>query len=438
MLNDSKLPATTLIIFGITGDLAQRKLLPALAALERENHLPANFKLVGLSRRQVGAADVLTTQTSGLEKYLEMMRLDMANPDDYAQLAQQLPPDAQSIFYLSIPPVAVLPIIKHLSAAGLNGPASKLLLEKPFGFDQASAKELVEQTAQCFAEDQIYRIDHYMAKEMAQNIAVFLGSNALFRNIWNNNFIEAIDVIAAEQIGIEGRADFYEPTGALRDIVQSHLMNLAALTMMTPCESLFEFSDMPARRLEVLQQLKPASPSEVIRAQYEGYRGEVSNPGSTTETFVSVTVHSADSRWQGVPIRLITGKNLDAKLTEIRVHFTKTDAAEANTLTLRIQPEEGVEIDLWAKKPGYSQDLRNLPLTFNYAAGAEHLPSAYERVLVDAMRSRLNLFATSAEVLETWRVLQPVIDHWNMSASDLRLYQPGSNLDQVLHPNDVV
>lgn len=432
METKAKLPATTLIIFGISGDLAQRKLLPALAALDQENHLPVNFKLVGLSRRQVGASDILTAQTSGLEKYLEMMRLDMANPDDYAQLARQLPQGAQSIFYLSIPPAAVMPILKHLSAAGLNGPNSKLLLEKPFGFDQASAQELVEQTAQCFAEDQIYRIDHYMAKEMAQNIAVFLGSNALFRNIWNNNFIEAIDIIAAEQIGIEGRADFYEPTGALRDVVQSHLMNLAALTMMSPCESLFEFSDMPARRLEVLQQLKPVNPTEVIRAQYAGYREEVGNPGSTTETFVAVTLHSADPRWEGVPIRLITGKNLNTKLTEIRVHFNKSDAAEANTLTLRIQPEEGVEIDLWAKKPGYSQDLRNLPLTFNYAAGAEHLPSAYERVLVDAMRSQLNLFATSAEVLQTWRVLQPVIDHWNMSSADLRIYEKGSTEGEVL------
>ena len=438
MQNKEKLSPTTLVIFGISGDLAQRFILPALASLDARGNLPANFKLIGLSRRHLGSDDVLRKKTAGLGKYLQMAQMNMSDLADYKKLGTRLTADSQTIFYLSIPPVAVMKILKHLSAAGLNHGNTKLLLEKPFGFDLASAQELVEQTAQCFPEGQIYRIDHYMAKEMAQNIAVFLGSNALFRNIWNNNFIAAIDVIAAEQIGIEGRADFYEPIGALRDVVQSHLMNLAALTMMTPCESLYEFSDMPERRLEVLRQLKPIDPREIVRAQYQGYRAEVANPGSTTETFAAVTMHSTDPRWAGVPIRLITGKSLDAKLTEVRVHFKKTDSVEANTLTLCIQPEEGVEIDLWAKQPGYGQDLRHLPLTFNYAAGVKHLPSAYERVLIDAMRSRASLFATSDEVLETWRVLQPVIDHWNMNDKDLRLYKPGSTIEQVLNQDSIV
>ena len=432
MANNTDLPPTTLVVFGVTGDLSHRYILPALAVLDKASRLPANFKLIGLSRRQINTKDVLQEKTKNLSKYLEIIHMDVASDADYQNLRKHLPAAAQTIFYLSVPPAAVLPILKRLSASGLNHGNTKLLLEKPFGYDLDSARELTNETKKCFSEDQVYRIDHYLAKEMAQNIAVFLGSNALFRDVWNNKFIESIDVIAAENIGIEGRAGFYESTGALRDFVQSHLLQLAALTLMRPCSSLFEFEDMPKRRLEALVSLKPADPQLATRAQYDTYRQEVTNPGSNVETFASVKLFSNDPRWKDVPITLTTGKKLNTKTTEVRVRFKKTDASQANTLVLRIQPEEGVEIDLWAKKTGYEQELRNLPLTFSYADGSERLPDAYEQVLVDAMRSRLSLFASSNEILETWRILNPLLQNWAMSDAKLGTYKAGSSIEQIV------
>lgn len=429
----SELPAVNLVIFGISGDLSKRYLLPALSVLEQMNQLPADFKLFGLSRRNLAAADVLEPATERLAKHLQMIKMDMADLEDYKKLGQVLDERTRTIFYLSVPPAAVGQILKKLSAAGLNKKNAKLLLEKPFGYDLSSAQELIEQTRRCFAEEQIYRIDHYMAKAMAQNISVFLGSNALFRNIWSNNFIDSIEVVAAERIGIEGRADFYESTGALRDMLQNHLMHLAALTIMRPCSSFSEFEEMPERRLSALQKIKPADPAKAVRGQYVGYRAEVGNDDSATETFAAVTLKSSDERWAGVPIRLVTGKNLNEKLTEIRVHFKQTDQSQANSLLLRIQPHEGVEIDLWAKKPGYERDLQHLPLSFDYSEGANRLPDAYEQVLVDALRSRASLFASSEEVLETWRILQPVLDNWADNDKDLKLYKPGSSLERILN-----
>jgi glucose-6-phosphate 1-dehydrogenase len=429
---NKELPAVNLVIFGISGDLSRRYILPSLASLEAEGRLPQKFKIIGLSRRDIKNSDVLEDRTELLDKYLKTVKLDMAKAADYARLNEHLPAAGQTIFYLSVPPAAVLPILKHLSEAGLNKKGTKLLLEKPFGYDLESARELVAETRRCFKEEQIYRIDHYMAKEMAQNIAVFLGSNALFRNVWSNQFVDSIEIVAAEKIGIEGRADFYESTGALRDLVQSHLMNLAALTLMRPCSTAFEFAEMPERRLEALKSLAPANPAEAFRAQYEGYRDEAGNPGSCTETFCSVTLHSTHESWQGVPIRLITGKKLNTKVTEVRIRFKKADESQANSLTLRIQPEEGVEIDLWAKKPGFEQELRHLPLTFRYADAGQRLPDAYEQVLLDAMRSRSSLFAGSDEVLETWRVLQPILDSWSKNPEDFRTYRQGSTIEQAL------
>lgn len=423
-------PATNLVIFGVTGDLSRRYILPALVELDEAGQLPSKFQLIGLSRQALKVADVLDQKTQKLAKYLKIMQMDVQEPADYLKLKKALNPGHQTIFYLSVPPMAVRPILKQLSGAGLNKGDSKLLMEKPFGFDLESARELVSETMQCFSEEQVYRIDHFMAKEMAQNISVFLGSNALFRNVWNNQSIESIEVLAAEQISIEGRVNFYEQTGALRDVLQNHLMNLAALTVMRPCSSQSEFEQMPQRRLEALKFIKPADPKQAFRGQYAGYRQEVSNPHSMVETFASVRLASSDPRWRGVPIHLVTGKSLDAKCTQIKVNFKKSDEAQANSLVLRIQPAEGVEIDLWAKKPGFGDELRRLPLKFDYAAD-HRLPDAYERVLIDAMRSRASLFATSSEVLETWRILQPVIDAWAASKK-MPLYKPGSSVEQVI------
>jgi len=440
MQKDTSLPPTTLVIFGITGDLSRRYILPALTALDQSGHLPASFKLLGLSRGPITPEEVLPAKAKCLGRYLHTRQMDMAKPQDYAELKSALDPAAHTIFYFAVPPAAVLPIVRNMGQAGLNGPNIKLLLEKPFGVDLESAGELITQTQEYFSEDQLYRIDHYLAKGMTQNIAVFLSSNALVRNVWSNQFIDYIEIVVAEKIDIEGRAAFYEHTGALRDMVQSHLLQLAALTLMEPCPDPFDFTDLPQRRYKALSQLVPPTPdklaTQAIRAQYMGYAQEVGNPDSTAETFVALQLTSQSPRWAGVPIYLATGKNLDERLSQIRVNFKKINNSEANQLVIRIQPEEGIEVDIWARQPGYRDELQKKALSFSYQQDFDgRIPDAYEQVLFDAMRSRSNLFASSAEVLETWRILQPVINHWAMAGNKIHIYKPGSSVEQILEKN---
>jgi glucose-6-phosphate 1-dehydrogenase len=430
-LMDKVLPPTTLVIFGVSGDLSRRYLLPALAEICQNSDFRAHLNILGLSRRDIQAKEVLPPQAAGLAGQFQVMRLDYEQPGEYQRLKAELERQAvdQVIFYFAVPPEASLPIVRQLGAAGLNGPTYKLLMEKPFGTDLASAKSLIDEIDQHFKPEQVFRIDHYLAKEVAQNIAVFLGSNALFRDVWNNQFIEKVEIVAEESIGIEGRAHFYEQTGALRDIVQSHLLQLTALTIMEPCPELFDFSQMPQRRLAALKQLL-AVPDSVIKGQYQGYKNEVNNQKSTVETFVKVDLVSTDPQWQNVPIRLVTGKCLNDKLTEIRVFFEKAQSAQSNLLKLRIQPREGIELELWVKRPGYDQDLQMLPLDFNYQQYFDRLPDAYEQVIVDAVRGRANLFASSGEVLASWEILQPLLDKWH--DYELKIYQPGASAEEIL------
>jgi glucose-6-phosphate 1-dehydrogenase len=427
------LPTTTLAIFGVTGDLSRRKLLPALSEICLSSDIRAHLKILGLSRRDTTAQAVLTGQSQELSRQFELLRMDYTRAGDYQKLKDKLDElgSEQVIFYLAIPPDGVLPIVKQLGEAGLNSSKFKLLMEKPFGTDLSSAQQLIDETHQYFSEEQVYRIDHFLAKEMAQNITVFLGSNAIFRDVWNNRFIERIEVLAEESLGIEGRVELWESTGTLRDFVQSHLMQLTALTLMEPCPDVFDFSMVQPRRLAALQSLELSDAKDsVIKGQYEGYRSEVKNPGSNTETFVALELKSTTPKWQGVPIRLVTGKKLSQKLTEIRVHFKRDQSSQTNMLKLRIQPKEAVELELWVKKPGYDQDLQKLPLDFNYQQYFDKLPDAYEQVIVDAVRSRTNLFASGEEVLASWKVLQPLLDDWQRRQSVI--YKPGSAVKQIL------
>ena len=433
---------TILVIFGISGDLSRRYLLPALAELGEAGELGEQFRILGLSRRSLSVEEVLGEQQKNLVAQTELLQMDPSVATDYPKLKDRLAAaeaslgglsgTPQVIYYFAVPPASVLPIIQHLGNASLNGPHAKLLLEKPFGTDQHSAQTLIDTIRERFPDEQVYRIDHYLAKEMAQNIVVFLGSNALIRDVWSNQFIDKIEVIVAEAIGIEGRAAFYEGMGALREIIQSHALQLAALTLMQPCSDIFDFDEIPMRRLAALKQLRLADQPAPVRAQYTGYRDEVSNPGSTTETFAALSLTSDDPRWADVPIRLITGKNLDQRLTEIRVHFKKNKDSEANQLCLRVQPKEAIELDLWVKPPGYERQLEKLPLHFAYGEHFDRLPDAYEMVLLDAMRSNHSLFASSDEVLASWAILQPLLERWSAGAADLKTYSPGSPVAEVL------
>jgi glucose-6-phosphate 1-dehydrogenase len=442
-MTSKDLPPTILVIVGITGDLSIRKLLPAIEKLSAAKAVPDKFKIVGITRRDVKVVDIIKRLPASeshafLSKHLEMYRMDLANADDYqqlrthlAELEKQLGGQAQKLFYLSVPPQISQPVVKLLGEASLaKVPHTKLLLEKPFGTDLASAKELIDQAKQYFDEDQVYRIDHYLAKDMAQNMIVFREGNALFSHTWSNQFIERIDILASEKIGIEGRAAFYEQTGALRDLVQSHLLQLTALTLMHPSvtRNLRNICDC---RVDALLQLRVDESVPFKRGQYRGYAEEVSNPGTTTETFADITLKSTDPSWTGVPIRIITGKALDKKVTEIKITYKQTNEYESNELIIRFQPNEGIELRLWTKVPGYEWKVENHSLKLSFAEQFTTSTEAYEQVLLDAIKSDHSLFPTSAEVLETWRILEPIQKAWSMQNNDLTTYQPGSGIDKV-------
>lgn len=415
---------TKLLIFGITGDLSQRKLLPALSKLVKTGEFE-NLEIIGVSRREVDI-DELLGKIENLKDRVDIFTMNLAEAEEYSRLRESLVlgSDDQLLAYLAVPPSAATQIVDFMGEAGLNTPNVKILFEKPFGVDLASAQDFIARTARYYHEDQLYRIDHYLAKEMAQNIVAFRGRNALFSNIWNNNFIELIEVIASEAIGIEGRGQFYEQTGALRDVVQGHLMQLLALTLMDIPDD-FDWQKLPELRLRALEQIEPADPEKAVRAQYEGYQQEVGNPGSGTETFVSLELQSTQPRWLDTPIQLITGKALDKKTTEIRIYLKKLQDAQSNTIIFRIQPHEGIDIELFTKKPGYDRAFETRHLALTYPEDTS-FPDAYEQVLVDAMRSEKSLFTSSSEVIRSWEILQPVQTAWSMDNSPLLQYSRGS------------
>jgi glucose-6-phosphate 1-dehydrogenase len=378
---------TKLLVFGITGDLSTRKLLPSLRSILQSEAVP-DIQIIGVSRRDVNVRELLEDSLgdADMAPFVSVFSMDLAKADDYARLKGHiaLEGDEQLLVYLSVPPMASAQIVDFLGQAGLNTSNVKLLFEKPFGVDLASAEEVIARTAKYFDETQIYRIDHYLAKEMAQNIVAFRGGNALFGHVWNKTAIEKIEVVALEEIDVEGRAGFYEQTGALRDVVQGHLMQLLALVLMDVPAS-FDWDALPELRKAALASVHTGNPRSAVRAQYEGYQHEVGNPGSLTETFVSLHLASSDERWKDVALVLTTGKALNKKATEVRVYFRKFHDAQSNCLVFRIQPNEGIEIDLFTKKPGYERKFEQQKLGFSYPEDAV-LPDAYEQVLMDAKK----------------------------------------------------
>lgn len=422
---------TKLVIFGITGDLSKRKLIPALRKIIAKKTVK-NLEIIGISRRET---DVTELVGDDLSKVTTLVTMDLTDVSEYKSLKRKIAPkkDEQTLIYLSVPPTVATRIANYLGEAGINGESVRLLFEKPFGLDLESAKDMVERTSKYFTESQMYRIDHYLAKEMAQNIVAFRANNAIFRQLWGGNGIERIEIRAFETIGIVGRAQFYEQTGALRDVLQGHLMQLLALMLMD-VPSRLDWSLVPDLRLQALRRIAPADPAKSLRAQYREYRQEVDLPTSQVETFVSVELESSASNWENVPLVLMTGKALDRKETEITVYFKKGSAEQSNTLRFKIQPDEGVEINLFTKKPGYERVLESQKLSYSYPEDAD-LPEAYEQVLVDAITDRKTIFTTSQEIIESWRILQPILTDWAFEKDDILLYEQGSSVEDILESN---
>lgn len=441
---------TILIIIGITGDLAQRKLLPAIGKMAQAGALPQEFHIIGITRRSDVTVESLLDKTENsdyITEHTELFQMDLASEADYGKLGNYLESlegnfseVPQRLFYLSVPPQVSRPIIEYLGASGLAKiPHTKLLLEKPFGTDLESAEELIDHINKYFTSEQIYRIDHYLARDTAQNLIIFREYNPLFKRTWNKDFIERIEITASEAIGIEGRAVFYEQTGALRDFMQSHLLQLAALALMdTPREN--NMQEVPELRLKALRELhltrKASSITDIARrGQYKGYRDEVGNPNSIVETFASIHLESVNKKWEGVPITLTTGKALKERYTEIRIFYKKEADEESEELTLRLQPDEGVELCIWAKRPGYEHELTQHKVKFVFGDRELGLPEPYGQVLFSAIKSDHTLFTSGEEVLQSWKILTPIQHAWEMSGNDLIFYTPGNTPVEVLAQN---
>lgn len=453
------LDPTIIVIFGITGDLAQRYLLPSLYHLMKDGLLHEQTAIIGITRGKTSTEELFQkvelcvnevdkvcdpAALKAMHERTTMLRMDLDDPASYDALLTRLNGlEADKgicmnrLYYLSIPPPAYGPVIRLLGERGLNtscqhGRAvTRLLVEKPFGFDLPSAQKLIKSIAAAFDEEQIFRIDHYMAKETVQNILTFRFENPIFEALWSREHIASIEISAKEKIGIEGRATFYEPLGALRDFIQSHLLQILGIIAMDQ-PPVLDSQHIHASKQALLQQIEPVPANKiserVVRGQYRGYCKEVDNPASTTETYAAITVFIDNDRWRQVPIKLLTGKALDERQTEICVTFRGEPDEPVNRLRFRIQPNEGIELELATKKPGYVQDLQTTLMDFSYNNDFNNHghPNAYERVLVDAVRGDHTLFATSQEVLASWRVVQPVLDAWAAQSDDLRFYEPGS------------
>jgi glucose-6-phosphate 1-dehydrogenase len=458
-----KAESCVLVIFGASGDLTRRKLIPALYDLACIGCMNPKFDVLGIGRTPMTseefrarmrestavskeARDFSEAQWADFEKRLFYFAGDPNDAEFYPRLRAQLDEmraaggSGNHLFYVSTPASVARPIIEGLGAAGLNHNAngwSRIVLEKPFGRDLSSARELNATVLRTFAERDVYRIDHYLGKETVQNMLVFRFANSLFEPAWNRNYIDYVEITAAEAVGVEGRAAFYEETGALRDMVANHLLQLLAITAMEPPIA-FDADAVREQKVQVFRSIHPMSRDEVarwtVRGQYGpgeidsqpvlAYRQEPSvSPNSSTETFVAIEFHVDNWRWAGVPFYVRTGKRLPRQLTEVRVHLKRTPQAlfsrtpdeqiEPNVVVVSIQPDEGIVLQFGAKKPVSQMQVVPVQANFSYhTAFGGNTPVAYETLLLDAMRGDATLFTRGDEIEAEWNIITPIEEAW--------------------------
>ena len=449
------------VIFGASGDLTKRKLLPALFHLEQQGLLPKEFAIVGVARRDLKstfAADMKDgiikygggeKGDSTIDEFIEKVDYQAMNFDDdsgYTDLKALLEKidkehgtKGNRLFYLAVAPEYFSDIIDHLGKHGMAHPEkghARVIIEKPFGHDLESARELNDEVNKVFEEQQVFRIDHYLGKETVQNILVFRFANGIFEPIWNRNYIDHVQITAAENIGIEGRGPFYEKAGALRDVVQNHVMELLSFVAMEPPVS-FEADSVRGEKVKVWRAIKPIPIENTVRGQYalgmvdgqqvQGYREEDRvDPNSTTETYAALKLEMENWRWAGVPFYLRAGKRLAKRVTEIMIQFKQPplllfdrsadgpcNEIQPNVLTIRIQPDEGISLRFGAKVPGPDTNVCPVVMDFQYASAfGVNSANGYERLLLDAMLGDQTLFAHRDGVEATWALYTPVLEAW--------------------------
>ena len=463
-------PPCAFVVFGATGDLTHRKLMPAILKLRAIGSLAEEVAVVGVARRALdrdgfgaGIAEAIhrfapTTDSATLAAFtggLEYVSGEFSDPETYRRLAETLErldrergTGGNRLFYLATPPSEFGTILTRLRAARLiaaprTQPWTRVVIEKPFGHDLASALDLNQLVGEALDESQTFRIDHYLGKETVQNILVFRFANSMFEPLWNRKYVDYVEICAAETVGVETRGAFYESTGVLRDIVQNHLLEVLCLTAMEPPNS-GDADDVRSEKLQVLRALREpwadTIPRDVVLGQYQGYRAEPEvSPDSVTPTFAALRVFIDNWRWQGVPFYLRAGKKLARRVTEVSLHmqrvplslFGREDTCEhlePNVLTLRIQPDEGIRLGFASKIPGFDQMVGTVAMDMNYveAFGGEP-PEAYERLLLDAMRGDATLFSRRDAVEASWRWITPILQHFEAHPpEDFPNYEPGS------------
>ena len=464
-----------LVVFGASGDLSQRKLIPALYNLAYQNLLPPNFTILGYARTKYSDEEFRQLARDGVEKYGEFgvddhiwhwfsqgLFYQAGAYDDLesfnklaarvATIEKQRPTNGNQVYYLATPPSVFESITTLLSETGLcRGDTEegqrRIVIEKPFGHDLTSAQALNQHLLKLFREDQIYRIDHYLGKETVQNILVFRFGNGIFEPVWNRNYIDHVQITVAEALGIEDRGGYYDKSGAIRDMLQNHMMQLLALTAMEPPFA-FEPEAVRDQKVNVLRAIRPIDPAHVsdwvVRAQYgagvsngteiAGYLHEKGVPAnSTTDSYVALKLDIDNWRWKGVPFYLRTGKALSTKLTEVNIVFRRPPLMlfetvngdklpPSNVLTLRIQPDEGIRLSFDAKRPGTSVNIERVAMDFSYREqfGTQASGDAYERLLLDAILGDTTLFIRRDEVELAWERIGRILEGWQMQEDALK------------------
>ncbi len=454
-----------MVIFGASGDLTKRKLMPALYSLFKNQRLKGGFSILGVARTAYSDDDYRTYILGELHRFVKTaeqdevlfnafvshlyyLPLDPAKAEGYGGLRDRLKELTRSdepdnlLYYLATPPSLYGVVPLHLKEAGLNTPGARIIVEKPFGYNLESALELNRIYASAFEERQVYRIDHFLGKETAQNILAFRFANGIFEPLWNRNYIDYVEVTAVENLGIENRGGFYDTAGALRDMVQNHLIQLVALTAMEP-PSVFNADYFRNEVVKVYNALRPLNEVDfdehIVRGQYlasgdkKGYREEKGiAPDSRTETFVAMKLRIDNWRWSGVPFYIRTGKQMPTKVTEIVVHFKEAphqmfsgvDGAhpKPNKLILRIQPNEGIVLKIGMKVPGAGFDVKQVTMDFSYdELGDVLIDDAYARLIDDCIQGDATLFTRSDAVEASWKFFDPILRYWQ-SHDDAPLY----------------
>lgn len=450
----------TVVIFGASGDLTSRKLIPAWYNLYRQNRLPEKFQVVGFARRPYSHDDFRSLMRDALaknedfdeaawEKFAQKLwyaRGDLNTAADYESLHKFLyeieKSNANRLYYLATSPNYYEAVVSNLHDARLTSEEDgwrRLVVEKPFGFDLGSARALNKTIHKAFNENQVYRIDHYLGKETVQNILFFRFANTIFEPVWNRNYIDHVQITVAEEVDVEHRGGYYDGAGVLRDMFQNHLLQLLSLVTMEPPSSM-SADALRNEKVKALSALRTVEPADAVRGQYEGYVGsEGIAPDSTTPTFAALKLHIDNWRWQGVPFYLRSGKALDRKVSEIVIQFRRPphlffdlprgQELEPNILSLCIQPDEGIHIQFQAKVPGSMKDVQAVPMEFRYSDsfGDTPLPEAYERLLLDAIHGDAALFTREDEIELSWKLIDSVNHCWEMKkALPLELYPRGS------------